>query len=74
MAWTMRLPEDEEAALNAQADAEGRSKHEITRDAVRAYLMRHRKWDSPLLSDDETFDLGGPIGKDDIRNAMNRPA
>ncbi|NKY30142.1 ribbon-helix-helix domain-containing protein [Nocardia gamkensis] len=74
MAWTMRLPEDEESALNAQADAEGRSKHEITRDAVRAYLMRHRKWESPLLSDDETFDLGGPIGKDDIRNAMNRPA
>ncbi|WP_280252884.1 CopG family transcriptional regulator [Nocardia abscessus] len=74
MAWTMRLPEDEEAALNAQADAEGRSKHEITRDAVRAYLMRYRRWDSPLLSDDETFDLGGPIGKDDIRNAMNRPA
>ncbi|MEV6323099.1 CopG family transcriptional regulator [Nocardia sp. NPDC051787] len=74
MAWTMRLPEDEEAALNAQADAEGRSKHEITRDAVRAYLMRHRKWESPLLSDDETFDLGGPIDKDDIRNAMNRPA
>ncbi|WP_280315783.1 CopG family transcriptional regulator [Nocardia abscessus] len=74
MAWTMRLPEDEEAALNAQAEAEGRSKHEITRDAVRAYLMRHRRWESPLLSDDETFDLGGPIGKDDIRNAMNRPA
>ncbi|MGK8511847.1 CopG family transcriptional regulator [Nocardia asiatica] len=74
MAWTMRLPEDEEAALNAQADAEGRSKHEITRDAVRAYLMRHRRWESPLLSDDETFDLGGPIGKDDIHNAMNRPA
>ncbi|MBF6167476.1 CopG family transcriptional regulator [Streptomyces gardneri] len=74
MAWTMRLPDDEEAALNAQADAEGRSKHEITRDAVRAYLMRHRKWETPLLGDDETFDLGGPIAKDDIRNAMNRPA
>lgn len=74
MAWTMRLPEDEEAALNAQADAEGRSKHEITRDAVRIYLMRHRRWEEPLVSDDETFDLGGPIGKDDIRDAMNRPA
>ncbi|MGQ4597177.1 ribbon-helix-helix protein, CopG family [Nocardia sp. R6R-6] len=74
MAWTMRLSADEEAALNAQADAEGRSKHEVTRDAVRAYLMRHRQWESPLLSDDETFDLGGPISKDDIRNAMNRPA
>jgi hypothetical protein len=68
------LPEDEEQALNAQADAEGRSKHEITRDAVRAYLLRHRGWDTPLLADDETFDLGGPIAKDDIRAALNRPA
>ncbi|MEU4836706.1 CopG family transcriptional regulator [Nocardia testacea] len=74
MAWTMRLPEDEEQALNAQADAEGRSKHEITRDAVRAYLLRHRRWDTPLLTDEETFDLGGRVGKDEIRDAMNRPA
>lgn len=74
MAWTMRLPEDEEAALNAQAEAEGRSKHEITRDAVRAYLLRHRRWDTPLVSDSETFDLGGAIGKDEIRSAMNRTA
>ncbi|MBF6297718.1 CopG family transcriptional regulator [Nocardia amamiensis] len=42
MAWTMRLPKDEEAALDAQADSEGRSKHEITRDAIRAYLERRR--------------------------------
>ncbi|GAB2669245.1 ribbon-helix-helix domain-containing protein [Nocardia goodfellowii] len=74
MAWTMRLPEDEEAALTAQADAEGRSKHEITRDAVRLYLMRHRQWDEPLLTDEDTFDLGGPIGKDEIHDAMNRSA
>ncbi len=70
----MRLSEEEEAALSAQADAEGRSKQEITRDAVRGYLMRNRQWSSPLVRDDETFDLGGPIGKDDIRNAMNRSA
>ncbi|MCU1640397.1 MAG: hypothetical protein JWN03_672 [Nocardia sp.] len=70
----MRFPADEEAALDAQAEVEGRSKHEITRDAVRAYLIRHRRWDEPLLTDEETFDLGGPIGKDDIRDAMNRPA
>ncbi|MBF6356109.1 ribbon-helix-helix protein, CopG family [Nocardia higoensis] len=74
MAWTMRLSEEEEAALTAQADLEGRSKQEITRDAVRDYLMRHRRWDVPLLSDEETFDLGGPIGKEDVRDAMNRPA
>ncbi|MBF6211601.1 hypothetical protein IU433_17105 [Nocardia puris] len=74
MAWTMRLSEAEEAALTAQADSEGRSKQEITRDAVRDYLMRHRQWDSPLVGDEETFDLGGAIGKDDIRDAMNRSA
>ncbi|MBF6350650.1 MULTISPECIES: CopG family transcriptional regulator [Nocardia] len=74
MAWTMRLPEDEERALNAQAEAEGRAKHEITRDAVRAYLLRHRRWDTALLTDDETFDLGGPISKADIHDAMNKPA
>ncbi len=74
MAWTMRLTADEEAALAAQADGEGRSKNEIMRDALRAYLLRNRQWETPLLADDETFDLGGPVGKDDIRDAMNRSA
>ncbi|UGT39683.1 ribbon-helix-helix protein, CopG family [Nocardia yamanashiensis] len=74
MAWTMRFPADEEAALEAQAEAEGRSKHELTRDAVREYLMRHRKWDEPLVEDEDTFDMGGAIGKEDIHDAMNRPA
>ena len=73
MAWTMRLPKDEESALDAQADAEGRSKHEITRDAIRHYLMRQRTWNEPLLSDAETFDLGGSISKQDIHDAMDRP-
>ncbi|WP_409370672.1 CopG family ribbon-helix-helix protein [Mycolicibacter longobardus] len=74
MAWTMRLPPDEEAALDSQAEAEGRSKHEITRDAVQAYLLRHRRWEEPLLSDADTFDLGGPIARDEIRKAMHRHA
>ncbi|NNH71296.1 ribbon-helix-helix protein, CopG family [Nocardia uniformis] len=74
MAWTMRFPSDEEAALEAQAESEGRSKHEITRDAVREYLMRHRRWEEPLVDDEDTFDLGGPISKDDIHDAMNRLA
>ncbi|MEV0075837.1 ribbon-helix-helix protein, CopG family [Nocardia neocaledoniensis] len=74
MAWTMRLTDEEEAALAAQADGEGRSKNEIMRDALRAYLLRNRTWETPLLNDDETFDLGGPISKDDIHDAMNRSA
>ncbi|WP_278264579.1 ribbon-helix-helix protein, CopG family [Nocardia sp. AG03] len=74
MAWTMRLTDEEEAALAAQAHGEGRSKNEIMRDALRAYLLRNRQWDTPLVGDDETFDLGGPISKDDIRAAMSRRA
>ncbi|WP_083889694.1 ribbon-helix-helix protein, CopG family [Nocardia pneumoniae] len=54
--WTMRLPKTEEAALEAQARAEGRSKREITRDAVRAYLERSRR--SRPLSAQETVDPG----------------
>ncbi|MGV9823025.1 ribbon-helix-helix protein, CopG family [Nocardia xishanensis] len=61
MAWTMRLPEAEEAALDAQAVVEGRSKSDITRAALRAYLLRHRRWDAPPLTDEETFDLGNPL-------------
>ncbi|WP_157573918.1 CopG family transcriptional regulator [Nocardia jejuensis] len=48
MAWTLRLSDDEEAALSAQSEAEGRSKQEITRDALRNYINRHRTWDEYL--------------------------
>ncbi|WP_405491033.1 ribbon-helix-helix protein, CopG family [Nocardia sp. NBC_00511] len=51
MAWTLRLSEDEEAALSAQAAVEGRSKQELVRDAVRTYITRHKTWDD-YLSDD----------------------
>nr|WP_220139898.1 CopG family transcriptional regulator [Nocardia huaxiensis] len=45
VAWTLRLSEDEEAALVAQAVVEGRSKQEIVRDALRTYMNRQRAWD-----------------------------
>lgn len=63
----MRFPEDEESALDMQADAEGRSKNEVLRDAFKQYLARNRTWPEPLLTDDQTFDLGGSISKQDIR-------
>ncbi|OEU95775.1 ribbon-helix-helix protein, CopG family [Streptomyces oceani] len=72
MAWTMRLSEDEEGQLTRQAMTEGRSKQEITRDALRMYLDRNRTWDEPFLTDEETFDLGGPVTKDDIRESMRQ--
>ncbi|MFI6867471.1 ribbon-helix-helix protein, CopG family [Nocardia sp. NPDC050406] len=51
MAWTLRLSEDDEAALRAQATVEGRSKQEITREAIRNYLMRHQTWDDFVYDD-----------------------
>ena len=73
MAWTMRLPEAEEAELNELAVAQGRSKQEVARDAVRVYLMRNRQWPTSMFTDeDDSFDFGGPIGKDEIRDIMNR--
>ncbi|RDI64000.1 ribbon-helix-helix CopG family protein [Nocardia pseudobrasiliensis] len=74
MAWTVRLSDDEEAALDKQAKVEGRSKHDITRDALRLYLLRNRTWDTPLFADDEGVDLGGPISKEDIRDITHRSA
>lgn len=45
MAMTLRLSDDEHAALRAQADAEGISMQDAARRAVREYLDRsaHRR-------------------------------
>ncbi len=71
MAWTMRLPEEEEDQLTAIAEAQGRSKQEIAREAVRQYILRNRTWDEPLFSEEESFDLGGaPVTRDEIRQTV----
>ena len=49
MAWTMRLSPEEEAQLDARAKAEGRSKQEIARDALRLYLSdRSERFDKAV--------------------------
>lgn len=42
MAMTLRLTEDEQAALQAQAEAEGISMQDAARRAVREYVARHQ--------------------------------
>jgi plasmid stability protein len=42
MAMTLRLTEDETAALRLQADSEGRSMQDVARAAVRDYVGRHK--------------------------------
>jgi predicted transcriptional regulator len=40
MAMTLRLTDDETAALRRRADREGRSMQEVAREAVRDYIDR----------------------------------
>ena len=41
MAMTLRLTDDEAAALRRQAELESRSMQEVARDSVREYVERH---------------------------------
>jgi predicted transcriptional regulator len=43
MAMTLRLSDDETAALRAQAEREHRSMHEIARTAINEYVSGHSK-------------------------------
>jgi predicted transcriptional regulator len=42
-AISLRLPDDVEAKLSAEAAAEGKSRSEVARDAIVAYLERREK-------------------------------
>ena len=45
---------------------------EILREAVKLAAMGARLWDEPLIPEDETFDLGGPITGEDIHHAVEQ--
>lgn len=53
MAMTLRLTDDETAALAAQAEREGRSQTEIVREAVMDYVNRRGRRESLLEVLDE---------------------
>ena len=43
MAMTLRLTDDETAALRRQAELESRSMQDVARDSVREYIERHSR-------------------------------
>ncbi|WP_260855914.1 hypothetical protein [Curtobacterium sp. 9128] len=45
MAMTLRLDDDESAALRRRADLESRSMQDVAREAVREYIERHSRGD-----------------------------
>jgi hypothetical protein len=60
---------DDLALIKEAAARRGIPEAEILREAVKLAALGARMWDEPLVADDETFDLGGPISTDDIREA-----
>lgn len=61
-------PEDL-ALIKEAAARRGIPEAEILREAVKLAALGARMWDEPLVGDDETFDLGGPVSGDDIHQA-----
>jgi hypothetical protein len=66
-------PEDL-ALIKEAAARRGIPEAEILREAVKLPALGAGMWDEPLLADDETLDLGGPISTDDIREARAHAA
>lgn len=53
---TLRLPDDEQQALQRKADAEGRSMHEVARAAIRLYVSDRPQRFAALLEQVVTED------------------
>lgn len=65
--------ESDDLELIKQAAARrGVPEAEILREGIRLAAMGARLWNEPLIGEDETFDLGGPITGEDIHHAVER--
>ncbi|WP_077796061.1 CopG family transcriptional regulator [Streptomyces sp. JHA26] len=63
--------EDSDLALIKEAAARlGVAEAEIIREGIHRIALAHRVWGEPFVSDEETFDLGGPVDKGGIRAAV----
>ncbi|MGW5335228.1 ribbon-helix-helix domain-containing protein [Streptomyces bauhiniae] len=63
--------DDSDLALIKEAAARlGLSEAEIIREGIHRIALAHRVWDEPFVSDEETFDLGEPMGRDEIGRAV----
>ncbi|MBF6087669.1 ribbon-helix-helix protein, CopG family [Nocardia cyriacigeorgica] len=51
MAMTLRLDDEDDRMLTERAEAEGRSKQEIAKEAIHLHLTRHREVFSALVNE-----------------------
>jgi hypothetical protein len=66
-------PEDL-ALIKQAAERRGVPEAEILREAVKLAALGARLWDEPVIGDDETVDLGGPMTRADIDHAIGQAA
>ncbi|MEV8042561.1 CopG family transcriptional regulator [Streptomyces griseoluteus] len=63
--------DDSDLALIKEAAARlGLSEAEIIREGIHRIALAHRVWDEPFVADEETFDLGEPMDRDEIGRAV----
>ncbi|GAA3788900.1 hypothetical protein GCM10022403_024150 [Streptomyces coacervatus] len=68
---TVYADDNDLALIKAAAARLGASEAEMIREGIHRIALAHRIWDKPFVSDEETFDLGGPVAEDDVRTAVS---
>ncbi|MFD6278852.1 CopG family transcriptional regulator [Streptomyces sp. NPDC060209] len=64
--------DDEDLALIKEAAARiGVSEAELIREGIHRIALARRVWDKPFVEDGETFDLGGPVTREAVRDAVS---
>jgi uncharacterized linocin/CFP29 family protein len=65
--------EDSDLELIKEAAARvGKPEAEIIREGIHRIALAYRVWEEPFVTDEETYDLGGPVTAEDIRDAVVR--
>ncbi|HEY8985238.1 MAG TPA: hypothetical protein VIU15_37395 [Streptomyces sp.] len=63
--------DDGDLALIKDAAARlGVPEAELIREGIHRVALSRRVWDEPFVSDEETFDLGGPVEHEEVRAAV----
>lgn len=62
------VEEEDLRLVKLAAQREGKPEAELIRRAFHLVAMASRTWDEPFF--DESLDFGGPVGENDIRQAV----
>lgn len=67
---TISLPPELAARLDVVAEAEGRSRSELFREAARQYLRRHERWERIFAYGERAAERAGVADEDAVADAV----